>query len=83
MSNLAAALGGILGQQVVNRTGDSGHYSFVLTWTDATQVGPNATVDPGPSLQSALEDQLGLKLESIKGPVDTVTIEHIEEPSPN
>lgn len=83
MHNLAGTLGAMLQQQIVDQTGISGYYTFALTWTDAVQADPNAASDSGPSLQTALEDQLGLKLESTKGPVDTIVIDHIEEPSPN
>jgi bla regulator protein blaR1 len=61
-----------------------------LNWTpdaDQPQLPRGAAFpkpDPnGPSLQDALQDQLGLKLESTKGPVDTVVIDHIEKPTPN
>jgi len=83
MTNLAGSLGAMLHEQIVDQTGISGYYTFNLTWTDAVQAGPNAAGDSGPSLQAALEDQLGLKLESRKGPVDTIVIDHIEEPTPN
>jgi uncharacterized protein (TIGR03435 family) len=41
---------------------------------------PDAT---GPTIFTALQEQLGLKLESQKGPVDTIVIEHVEKPSQN
>ncbi|MGB9229002.1 MAG: TIGR03435 family protein [Terracidiphilus sp.] len=42
-----------------------------------------APTDSGPSLFTALEEQLGLKLEPAKGPVEVLVIDHIEMPSPN
>ncbi len=83
MEGFAGVLSAMLGQQVIDRTATSGNYSFNLTWTDAVQAGPDAAAESFPSLQAALEDQLGLKLDSTKGPVDTIVIDHIEEPSPN
>lgn len=83
MRSLAAVLGGVLHEQVTDRTGISGNYTFVLTWTDAVQANPNGPTDSGPSLQAALEDELGLRLESTKGPVDMIVIDHIEEPIPD
>jgi uncharacterized protein (TIGR03435 family) len=41
------------------------------------------TPTAGPSLVTALEEQLGLKLERSKGPVDTLVVDHIEKPSQN
>jgi uncharacterized protein (TIGR03435 family) len=85
-----------LGQQVVDKTGLKGMYQYTLQFAPQSGVlaglppkpgdaGPN-TVEPDseePSLFTALQDQLGLKLESTKGPIETITIDHIEEPSEN
>lgn len=81
LDNLADVLSRLLDQVVENDTGLKGNYTFVLAWTDAMLPGSNA--GSGPSLQTALEDELGLKMESTKGPVDTINIDHIEEPTPN
>ncbi|HVV47006.1 MAG TPA: TIGR03435 family protein [Bryobacteraceae bacterium] len=66
---------------VFNRTGLTGHYDFSLEWLQ-DQTAPAA----GTELQSyatALQDQLGLKLEPITAPFDTVVIDHVEHPSGN
>ncbi len=81
IDNLANVLSRILGQVVENDTGIKGYYTFTVTWSDAMLGGSNA--GSGPSLQTALGDDLGLRVESTKGPVDTILIDHIEEPSPN
>ena len=83
MRNLAGTLGAMLHQQIIDRTGIPGFYTFDLTWTDAVEADANATSDSGPPLQTALEEKFGLKLESSKAPVETIVIDHIEEPSPN
>jgi uncharacterized protein (TIGR03435 family) len=74
-----------LGRPVVDKTGIPGRYDLTLEWTPDEQSGPNATAaDPlGPSLFTAIEEQLGLKLESEKGPVEVLVIEHVEMPSAN
>jgi uncharacterized protein (TIGR03435 family) len=70
----------VAGRTVVDKTGLIGNYDFDLKWTPDDQQGtPNA----GPTLFTALEEQLGLKLEPSKGPVDTLVIDHIEKPSEN
>lgn len=88
MRGLAGYLQTLLGQVVLDKTGLSGAYSFTLTWTpDESQAGKpgagptGAAADPGPSIFTALQEQLGLKLEPARGPVDTIVIEHVEKPS--
>jgi|SRR5580698_65489 uncharacterized protein (TIGR03435 family) len=77
MNDFAGVLGGHIHQPVVDATGLTGKYDFVVSWSfDATQ--PNAPADSGPSIFAAVQEQLGLKLESKKVPVDTVVVDHIE-----
>jgi bla regulator protein blaR1 len=77
------------GRTLVDKTGLHGNYSFTLQWTSeilaaaARQTAHNASESSGPSLFTALQEQLGLKLESTKAPLDTIVIEHIEQPSQN
>lgn len=80
------------GRQVLDKTGLSGTFDFSLKWTPeymyatvhaADNVAVADTGAGGPSLFTALEDQLGLKLESEKAPVDVLVIDHIESPSAN
>jgi len=73
MSAVVAVLSNVLQRTVVDRTGLKDNYSFTLTWTPdavAQSGGPDASaVDPnGPSLFTAIQEQLGLKLESTRGP---------------
>lgn len=85
LANVINGISRLLGMPVADETGIQGNYSFTLRWTDGTQspVGttPDAAFDR--TLAAALRDQLGLKLESTKAPVDTIVIDHIEEPTPN
>jgi uncharacterized protein (TIGR03435 family) len=80
-----------LGRPVLDKTGLTGKYDFTLTWAPenvsisgvATQS-PITTGDPGaPSLFTALEEQLGLKLESVKAPIEIIVIDHVNRPSGN
>jgi uncharacterized protein (TIGR03435 family) len=66
------------GRTVVDLTGLKGSFDFTLSWTR-----DQATDALGSSLFTALQEQLGLKLESQKGPVDTIYIDSIERPSVN
>jgi len=72
----------LAGHTVVDQTGLKGKYDFTLRWTPATLNG-DETGDPSPSLFSALEDQLGLKLTTKKNPVDVLLVDSVEKPSPN
>jgi bla regulator protein blaR1 len=79
------------GRVVLDKTGLQGRYSFTFQWTPenlSARGGQSADSAPssessGPSLFTALREQLGLRLESTKAPVDTIAIEHIERPTEN
>jgi bla regulator protein BlaR1 len=80
------------GRMVLDQTGLKGDYLWSLHWTpenpDPSFGGPAEAGAPrpdsgGPSLFTAIQEQLGLRLESTKGPVDVLVIDHVEEPSPN
>jgi uncharacterized protein (TIGR03435 family) len=76
-----------LGRVVLNRTGLTGRYDLTLRWTpdDAPPPLLNGEPDPNapPGLFTAIQEQLGLKLESGKGPVSVLVIDRIERPSEN
>jgi uncharacterized protein (TIGR03435 family) len=72
-----------VGRTVVDKTGLAGLYTFELKWTPDN---PSASASPdlsAPSIFTALQEQLGLKLESTKVPLDTIVIDHVEMPSEN
>jgi bla regulator protein blaR1 len=95
LSNFVGALSQILGRTVIDKTDLKGLYDFKLKWTPdvGQQVGPPGPVPPGvelppvdpsgPSLVTALQDELGLKSESTKGPVEVIVIDSVEKPSEN
>jgi uncharacterized protein (TIGR03435 family) len=81
LDSLADRLGDILGRPVVNETGLDGRFDFTIEWTsDESLAAGSAT---GPSIFTAIQEQLGLKLESKKGPVRMLVIERAERPSEN
>lgn len=79
MRSLAANLSFTVGRIVVDKTGLEGSYDFTV---DFAPEGADAS-DTRPSLFTALEEQLGLKLVPSKGPVDVIVVDHIERPSEN
>src|SRR5262249_32539713 len=89
MELLATALGALYaGRPVVDKTGLKVLYDIQLRWTpDAgLNAGANQTTPAapqGPSLFDALEEQLGLKLESGKGPLPVLVIDRVERPAEN
>jgi bla regulator protein blaR1 len=70
-----------LSRNVMDHTGLNGEYDFDLRWVPDAADGDS--VPDGPSIFTAVQEQLGLKLESGKAPVDAIVIDHIEKPSPN
>lgn len=93
---LARVLSQQLGRTVTDKTGLTGNYDYKLQWTpdDAPPPMPggpgggaphndNGTDAVGPSLFTAVQEQLGLKLESSKGMADVIVIDHIDLPSEN
>jgi uncharacterized protein (TIGR03435 family) len=86
---LAKMLAGRLGRAVIDKTGLTGKFDVDLTWTpapgerdDGEIAGQLANPD-GPTLFTALQEQLGLHLQSGKGPVTTLVIERAEKPGAN
>ena len=68
---------------VVDRTGLGGTYDFALEWVPEAYGEGGQPDEAGPTFVKALREQLGLKLESQKGPIELVVIDHIERPSTN
>ncbi len=78
----------ILDRPVVDKTGLASRYDFDLSWApDASQFGgevPTAPADASsPPLFTAIREQLGLRLEATRGPVEALAIDQVERPSPN
>ena len=89
VSNIVQTLANQLGRPVVDKTGLKGLYDVKLTWTPDPAVqgpgGPDAPpADPsGPSIFTAIQEQLGLKLDAAKGPVEMIVIDSLQKPSEN
>ena len=89
MENLAGYVGGAYGvrTRVVDDTGLAGRFDFDLHWTPdrpaSTDGGNVAAIPEWPSIFTALEDQLGLKLVPRRVQVDVLVVDHIEPPTPD
>jgi uncharacterized protein (TIGR03435 family) len=85
-----ASMQGMLGRPVIDKTGLTGNHSISLTFagTDAPDFRSPATASPSPtsdapSIFTALQEQLGLRLNSAQGPVQFLVIDRIERPTPD
>ena len=79
---LTQVLSSQMERPVVDKTGLTGKYDFVLEWTpDIGAAGDSTPV--GPTIFTALQEQLGLRLEAQKGPVQIIVIDRAEKPSEN
>jgi uncharacterized protein (TIGR03435 family) len=69
-----------VGRTVVDKTGLTGKYDFTLQYTPQQSATSDSTA---PSIFTAIQEQLGLKLEPQKAPMEVIVIDHIEQPSEN
>jgi uncharacterized protein (TIGR03435 family) len=94
MSRIAQLLTQSVGRPVIDKTGLTGYFDFTLQWTPQPgsempirpagepPAPPPPAADPdGPNLFTAIQEQLGLKLESGRGPVEVVVIDRLEKPT--
>lgn len=77
IASFAGSFSTILDRPVVDRTGIEGVYDLKLEWS------PDDRADSGPSVFTALQEQVGLKLEAGKVPVEMIIIDRAEKPSDN
>lgn len=86
MQQLSEALQPLTGRPVANRTGLAGTFDFDLQWTSgpvAQALGATPLPDDGPSIFAALQEQLGLRLESARDTVDVVVVDAVQRPTPD
>ena len=90
LAQLAGQLSAIpaISRTVIDRSGLTGRYDFTLEWVPRSTPGADTAAqdtprESGPSVTAALEEQLGLRLESSRAPVEVLVIESAERPAPN
>jgi len=97
MTQLAQRLSGRLDRTVFDKTGIAGKFNFRLEFTPDPHMpgqalppgrggdpeNPAPPADTGPNLFAALQEQIGLKLSSAKGPVGFLIVDHAEKPAGN
>jgi uncharacterized protein (TIGR03435 family) len=94
MADFATMISGTAQRVVIDKTGLTGYYDIALTYTPGADQLPQGTpppgapppppIDPdGPTFFTAIQEQLGLKLDNQRGPVDVVVIDSIQQPTEN
>jgi uncharacterized protein (TIGR03435 family) len=92
MQEFAASLGSYLDRPVLDRTGLKGVFEVQLEWSlDRPGARPAPTPESpreeagltGPSIFTAVQEQLGLRLQSAKGPIETIVVDSVEKASAN
>jgi uncharacterized protein (TIGR03435 family) len=90
IDQIVGGLSNVLQRIVLNRTNLTGRYNVDLSWTPEQM--PRQSLNPdappaidlsGPSIFTAVQEQLGLKLESTKAPIDVMVIDRVEQPTPD
>jgi uncharacterized protein (TIGR03435 family) len=80
LHSLPSMLARELDRPVVDKTGLTGNYDFALKFTPAAAAGSDSE---DPSIFTAIQEQLGLRLEPARAPIDVLIVDHVEQPSGN
>ena len=83
MNLLASMLSTQLGRPVLNRTGLDGRFDVTMTWSPNLVAGADSTSDDRSGLFTAVQEQLGLRLQSDRAPIEVLVIDHVERPMEN
>lgn len=86
MANFTAVFRAATGRDVVDKTGLAGYYHVTMNFDMmAVRRGPDVNPPPNaaPSVFTAVQEQLGLKLQSSRAKIETLAIDHLERPTPN
>jgi uncharacterized protein (TIGR03435 family) len=88
IAELTASLQSLLGRPVVDRTGLNGAFDVDLRWAPTPDTPPRAlgstpSLDDAAAIVTAVQEQLGLKLESTRAPVNVVVVDRVERPVPD
>ena len=82
LASVAAMLSQIAGRIVVDKTELQGQYDFELKWADSSTVSADPLAD-GSSIFTAVQEQLGLRLQADESPIPVLVIDSVERPTPN
>jgi uncharacterized protein (TIGR03435 family) len=85
IASLISSLSNQLDRNVIDKTGLAGKYNLHLKWAPDQPASDSAASaeEPAPPLFTAIQEQLGLKLQPAKGPVEALVVDHVEQPTEN
>ena len=89
MADANGPAGGAGARLVIDKTGLTGRFEFTLAWTpekmpEGTPPAGIPPIDPnGPRLETALQEQLGLKLQAVRSPLEVVVVDSVSRPTPD
>jgi uncharacterized protein (TIGR03435 family) len=83
MNLLSSMLSTQLGRPVLNRTGLDGRFDITMTWSPSLTAGVDTPSDDRAGLFTAVQEQLGLRLQPERAPIEVLVIDNIERPSEN
>jgi uncharacterized protein (TIGR03435 family) len=81
LANFVRNLGGMTGRFVVDKTGLAGPFDLDLQWTPDQAIGAGGAQTDGTSLFAAMQEQLGLRLEAQRAPVEVLVVNSAERPT--
>ncbi len=81
----------VLDRPIIDQTSLAGRYDFTLKWTPddsqfagfGARIPPTTDPNPPPPLYTAIQEQIGLKLDAARAPADVLVVDHVEKPSEN
>jgi uncharacterized protein (TIGR03435 family) len=81
MTSLAKHLAGAVHRTILDKTGLKGNFDLTLQWSN--DENPDSGAEQAPSIFTAVQEQLGLRLQPAKGPVETLVVDHAAMPTDN
>jgi uncharacterized protein (TIGR03435 family) len=81
MTSLAKALANTVHRTIIDKTGLKGNFDLTLQWSN--DENPDSGAEQAPNIFTAVQEQLGLKLQPAKGPVETLVVDHAAMPTEN
>jgi len=83
LAMLANSLSAVLNSVVSDKTGLSGDFDFELRWSDAADAASSTALSDAPALTTAVQEQLGLRLQPQRGQIEVLVVDRVSQPTEN